>query len=749
MQPDLQRLRSEASAGRLSRHSLLEEVERHLERTPDEPLEGALEVILEELHRSPGDPHVLRLLARLYERNGDTEGARSVLALSASAGAEAHEDVGSSVEDRLTVARALLESGQGEEAEALVREALASEPNSFSALNLLAKLCHIKGRLTETIHLWHRLHFLSPTREGALAQLGLLHRLAQDEELLRQHFVPVGQDAYARKHPVQMELERAFARFRERDFRGALAACEAIASNHRNKTPALYKLAVLQKAWFQERTDDLPGARETLVKLGREQGFETDLDRLGFLARVCERVGTPDALKQALHIYEHLNVQHGKLSSLPKVAALSRASGDLPSAERYEREFQRRFSRRMQKPSPSDVVRALALEYVPLSSLSPRSVEPEDHAAVEREIRLVPTVAGRQRRRALFAYLQGDHSTSRRKLERLTRSRWATAKDFAYLGDVLAAEGELALSHTAYIEAAGRAGTASPALWRRVLSGLEHGQDPSGLQVLLRDSEFMLRNRDRLLAAARAAHGEARNWRDLAAFERCAGLEAEASAHEAKANSLARAHASECDVGRVRVAAVYTLDGKPKGLIHELVAGRRRVSRGTGGHLAPDGLLGNFTPDFRELAVSVLATTRDFVRGHWPHLGADADDYVYTLKIAKEDEPSSGNSAGLPLAIAFLSVMTGRELPKTIAFSGAVVCDSRLEVVLRRVGDALQKVKGAYHCDLSAILLPEENRQDVERGDVVPLPIARSIARYARTLAEAVEVVWGLEAWEW
>jgi ATP-dependent Lon protease len=143
-----------------------------------------------------------------------------------------------------------------------------------------------------------------------------------------------------------------------------------------------------------------------------------------------------------------------------------------------------------------------------------------------------------------------------------------------------------------------------------------------------------------------------------------------------------------------------------------------------------------------------LATTLDFARAHWPHLSADSNNYAYSLKIAKEDEPSSGSSAGLPVALAFLSLILGRRVPPDLAASGSMVSDSQRHVVLRRVGDAPHKTKGAYHRNLSMLLLPEENRPDVECGDVVPLTVARDLVRYAADLSEAIEIIWGREVWE-
>jgi predicted Zn-dependent protease len=740
MHANLSHLRSDFEAGLLSRHGLLEELERHLDRAADEPLEGALELILEELHRTPGDRHLLRLLARLYARNGD---ARSELLALGHAGAG---EARSSVEDRLALARVLVTTGRLADAEALVHQVLEAEPNSLTAINLLAKIHHVSGRLSETLKQWHRLHQLSPAKEVALAQLGFLHRQAQDDASLE--FAAVGQDFYARKHPAQLELEQAFARFRERDFAAAVAACDAVAAGYRSE-PAVYKLAVLQKAWFQERTGELQAARVTLARLGRERGFETDIDRLAYLARVCERIGTPDALRQALHIYEHLNVHHGKLSALPRLAALSRATGAPDLAEAYQREFERRFLKRMHRPTAADVVRALSGCYVPLADVARFRPRPEDAEALAPERATVPDVAGRRRRRALLAFLSGDVSRGARALSRLCRSRKARDVDFAYLGDCLAALGQPADAQRSYLEAAKRAHPPSVPVWRQILAGARRGFLEGEVREWLVSSGRGGELREALLSAARRERASPGPWRDLAAVERWLGDRASAESHERKGEALERALADRPDVGRVLMAAVYSLYGKPKGLVHEVLAWRRRVGPREGGHLAEGGVVGNATADFEALARSALATSLDFARAHWPHLCRDADDYVYWLKVAKDDEPSSGASAGLPVAVAFLSVLTGKPVPQDVALTGALICDSRREVVVRRVGDAPYKLKGALHRDLAGIILPDENREDVASGEVVPAPAAREIARYARTLEHAVELLWGGQAWDW
>jgi len=731
---------------RRSRHGILEEIEHRLESSDHRPLEGVLEFLLEELHDKPDDPHLVRLLALLHERNGDAEGAKRILT-SAKRGSEA-EAPQRSLNLHLLHARILIEAGRLSEAEEVVRHGLSTDPSSLSAINLLAKICHIQGRLTETIHLWQRIHLLSPNREGALAQLGILHRLARDDELVRMRFVAVGEDAYAKKHHGQIELESAFAKFRERDFEGALKICEQLAAKHRGQSPALYKLAVLQKAWFQERTGELESARATLQLLGRERGFEVDLDRLGYLARICERIGRPETLRQAIHIYEHFHIHYGKLSALPRLAALSAACGDSASAAGYARNYERRFARRMQRAFPAELIRGLALQYVPLPELPSLSLGNEERAAVERDLRLEPTLAGRRRLRALVAYFDGHVEKAQRYLRRLVRSRSAAARDFGYLADSCLARQQWTDARTLYSEAVGRS-PSDPGLWRRLLRA-PGDEVPPALAQRLRGPDFLKEARRVLHHAARVKHADPQAWEDLARLEMWAKLDHEAGQHRAKAQALREAIAATNDVGRVLVGAVYSLNGKWKGLVHEMIASREPTAAGKGGVLNPtDGVLGSATPDLLTVIRSTLVSTKDFAHYHWPHLCRDADDHYYRLKIAKDDEPSSGTSAGLPIAVAFLSLLLQKPVPKDVALTGTLICDSQGELVLRRVGDALYKVKGAYHRNLKSILLPEENREDVEGGDLVPPSVAGELVRYAARLSDAVEILWGSSVWDW
>jgi ATP-dependent Lon protease len=111
--------------------------------------------------------------------------------------------------------------------------------------------------------------------------------------------------------------------------------------------------------------------------------------------------------------------------------------------------------------------------------------------------------------------------------------------------------------------------------------------------------------------------------------------------------------------------------------------------------------------------------------------------------VTKEDEPSGGTSAGLPTALAFLSVFLQRPVPQDVASTGVVVTDAHDVLTVRLVGDLDYKVDGAYHRNLRMILVPSGNRPMLERSTIVPHAIGDEIVRYVPDLDQAAGLVFG------
>jgi ATP-dependent Lon protease len=252
-----------------------------------------------------------------------------------------------------------------------------------------------------------------------------------------------------------------------------------------------------------------------------------------------------------------------------------------------------------------------------------------------------------------------------------------------------------------------------------------------------------------LFDTARSEPGNPSRWRRLAVLERVSGRVEDADRHAVKAAALEEAGPFSRHPGRVLSAAAYRFVGKTKGLMHELWADRHPVESGRGGGLDPAHLHGNLAPELIESTKNAFIATRQYVRAKFPHLARDLDDYRYSFKVTKEDEPSGGLSAGLPTALAFFSLFVGRPVPDDVAMTGTLVADAHDVLAVRNVGDIEPKIKGAYNRDLRILVVPTESRPEVERSWFVPREVSAEVVRYAATLDEALEIVYGHQVWEW
>src|SRR5262249_15488339 len=154
---------------------------------------------------------------------------------------------------------------------------------------------------------------------------------------------------------------------------------------------------------------------------------------------------------------------------------------------------------------------------------------------------------------------------------------------------------------------------------------------------------------------------------------------------------------------------------------------------------------GNVTPEMRAAIRNTFVAVREYARAKFPLATRDLDDYTYSYKLPKEDEPSGGLSAGLPSALAFLSVFLQRPVPQGVASSGALITGAHAVITIGGVGDVDFKVKAAYHANARALILPLAHRADLERSAVAPPEISREIVQYAADLDRAVALVFGAE----
>jgi hypothetical protein len=631
---------------------------------------------------------------------------------------------------RLSRAKVLVELGWLAEAEADTMCVLDELPEDLTALSLFAKIKHVRGQLSQAIACWAHIHARSPHNENVMMQLRAMLQLAQDPERGASEFLVLGGFELARKPAAQVELEHAFALHHERKPDEARAACTQLATRQRGRDPQLYKVAVIAGAWLAELSGDLAAARLQLEQLGHERGFEHDLDRLFALVRVYERLATPETLEAAAKICRHVLRELEakgieKISLFSQLASLERRAGRAELAAELDARYLAGVRRRMHRPSLHELVGVAARSYLPLARL--RAVRPAgDELPAE-----LP-----RRERALTHALRGELAQAR-----MLFADGGELLDRRYLGDLAVLEGDHERAVALYLD------TLSEPPEDPIVVGwlLDHPVHPA---IAARWADADRRAATRALLESRLALDPLRPdpWQRLAVLHELAGEPGEAASCRARADVLAKAAAERAaPIGRVLAAGVYHFIGKAKGLVHELWVHREPTTPGRGGTLAADDIHGNVTPEMRAAIRNTFVAVREYARAKFPAQVADLADFTYSFKLPKEDEPSGGLSAGLPSALAFLSVFLQQPVSAAIASSGALVTEAHDVITIGRIGEADYKVKAAYHANLGTLLLPLANKADLERSTLVPSAIAREITQYAADLDQAVKLVFGAD----
>ncbi len=633
----------------------------------------------------------------------------------------------SATPSRLDEARVLVELGELYDAEARLVEHLDEQPDDLDALSLYAKIKHMRGELSQAIGCWAKVHARASARVAAQTQLRAIFHLATDPEAGAGEFVALGQMQLARKPAVQLELEQAFSQFLRRRPEEARQTCDRLALRHRDRDREVYKLARLASAWIAELSGDLAEACNALEALGRERGFETDLDRVLALVGLYERIGTPERLEAALHICLYLHANFEKISVLGRLASLTQRLGREQIAREYEGQYLAAFRRRMHRPTRAEVVRVAAGQYLPLPKLV-RLPLPDPA--------LLP--GSSQRERALADALSGDLAGARALL-----SEGESLLDQKYLADLAVLEDDLGTAVRRYLDVL-RVDQDDIRIATWLLELYEQTRDPA-IAAFFADPELGQLVRGALEDASRATPLRPSLFRALATLLSLQPVNPDEANHwRAHAEALSEAHRRDTSpVGRVLAAAAYHFLGTSKGLIHELWASRDPAPNRQGGSLPMTSILGNLSPELRQAIQNVFISVREYARSKFPHLTTDLRDYTYTFKITKEDEPSYGLSAGLPAAVAFLSVFLQRPVPQDVALSGIISADSHDVLVVRAVGDTEHKVKGAYNRNLRQIVLPLQNRAELAQNALVPPVVQAELVRYVADLDQAVRLVLG------
>ena len=151
--------------------------------------------------------------------------------------------------------------------------------------------------------------------------------------------------------------------------------------------------------------------------------------------------------------------------------------------------------------------------------------------------------------------------------------------------------------------------------------------------------------------------------------------------------------------------------------------------KGDGG-LTLTGQLGDVMKESARIALS-------YVRAHGEELGIDEaafDDRHFHVHVPAGAIPKDGPSAGITMATALASLLTGRPVRHTVGMTGEVTLQGRV----LPIGGLKQKVLAAHAAGLTDVIIPERNRADL---DDVPADVREAMAFHpVMSLGEVLEL---------
>ena len=123
-----------------------------------------------------------------------------------------------------------------------------------------------------------------------------------------------------------------------------------------------------------------------------------------------------------------------------------------------------------------------------------------------------------------------------------------------------------------------------------------------------------------------------------------------------------------------------------------------------------------------------------YIRSIGDSLGVDAEffeKHSIHIHIPEGATPKDGPSAGISMATAVISAITGKAVHKEFAMTGELTLRGKV----LPVGGIREKVLAAHRAGCSKIILPRENEKDIEE---IPMDIRKELEFYPVTTLQQV-----------
>jgi ATP-dependent Lon protease len=147
-------------------------------------------------------------------------------------------------------------------------------------------------------------------------------------------------------------------------------------------------------------------------------------------------------------------------------------------------------------------------------------------------------------------------------------------------------------------------------------------------------------------------------------------------------------------------------------------------------------LTGQLGDVMRESAQAALT----FVRSRAAHLGIPTDFFEKSeihIHVPAGAVPKDGPSAGITMATAIASALTGRSVRKDVAMTGEITLRGKV----LPVGGLKEKILAAHRAGIRTVILPRENRKDL---DDVPANVKRDLSfKYVENMDQVLRVALG------